>query len=91
MASRALPIAAAACVVPVTIGWGKVEEWNHNVLLYILSFDLAPIRAAVCAGELEIELSHGCRCFLLECRRTWTWLQVLQIPGFDMKKYSPKE
>uniref|UniRef100_A0A0E0AS84 Uncharacterized protein n=1 Tax=Oryza glumipatula TaxID=40148 RepID=A0A0E0AS84_9ORYZ len=28
--------------------FGKVEEWNRNVLLYILSFDLAPISAAVC-------------------------------------------
>jgi hypothetical protein len=43
------------------------------------------------AGELEIELSHGCLCFLLDWRRSWTLLHVLEIPRFDLRKYSPKE
>uniref|UniRef100_A0A0E0M7B8 Uncharacterized protein n=1 Tax=Oryza punctata TaxID=4537 RepID=A0A0E0M7B8_ORYPU len=48
MASRALPLAAAACAVPITIGWFKVEEWIRKGFLYVFSFELAPIRAAVC-------------------------------------------
>uniref|UniRef100_A0A0E0IRE3 Uncharacterized protein n=1 Tax=Oryza nivara TaxID=4536 RepID=A0A0E0IRE3_ORYNI len=48
------------------------EKLRNGISMSCSTFYLltsSPLEPAFAAGELEIELSHGCRCFLLEWRR----------------------
>jgi hypothetical protein len=90
MSSRALSLAAAACTCPATTGW---EKYRNGITRTFSTFSLLtspPLEPPFAAGELEIELSHGCLCFLLDWRRSWTLLQVLETPVRHAKVQSKK-